>query len=233
MFGFAVDRDIVPSTPCTGVKPPGKEVRRYRILTDAEISTFWHGLDKARMTDHVRLALKLQLATAQRRGEVVEAPWSEFDLEKKLWVISADRAKNGIAHSVPLNDLALALLAEARPLSDGKGWLFPSPRKPEQPIAKTLVNHTLSLNQRVVGVDDLRPHDLRRSAASQMTAMGIPRLVVSKILNHSDRSVTAIYDRHSYDQEKRHALDAWGKRLGEIVVGIAEQANVVELAAAQ
>jgi len=65
-----------------------------------------------------------------------------------------------------------------------------------------------------------------------MTAMGIPRLVVSKILNHSDRSVTAIYDRHSYDQEKRHALDAWGNRLGEIVSGVAHSANVVELVAA-
>ena len=50
-----------------------------------------------------------------------------------------------------------------------------------------------------------------------MTALGIPRLTVSKILNHTDRGVTAVYDRHSYLPEKRHALEAWGARLQEIV----------------
>ena len=57
------------------------------------------------------------------------------------------------------------------------------------------------------------PHDLRRTAASHMTGMGISRLVVSKLLNHVETGVTAVYDRHSYDQEKRAALEAWGSRL--------------------
>jgi integrase len=61
------------------------------------------------------------------------------------------------------------------------------------------------------------PHDLRRTAASHMTGMGISRLVVSKLLNHVERGVTAVYDRHSYDQEKRAALEAWGSRLERII----------------
>ena len=52
-----------------------------------------------------------------------------------------------------------------------------------------------------------------------MTGMGIPRLVVGKIHNHTDRDITGVYDRHSYDQEKRRALDAWGRRLEEILSG--------------
>ena len=63
-------------------------------------------------------------------------------------------------------------------------------------------------------------HDLRRTAASRMTGdLGVNRLTVSKILNHVESGVTSVYDRHSYDAEKRHALDAWGRRLEEIVSG--------------
>ncbi len=52
-----------------------------------------------------------------------------------------------------------------------------------------------------------------------MTSMGVPRLTVSKILNHVESGITAVYDRHSYDQEKRQALDLWGQKLLQIVVG--------------
>jgi integrase len=61
------------------------------------------------------------------------------------------------------------------------------------------------------------PHDLRRTAATHMTEMGISRLVVSKILNHVDSHITAIYDRHSYDTEKWNALEAWSNKLKQMI----------------
>jgi integrase len=77
---------------------------------------------------------------------------------------------------------------------------------------------------------DANPHDLRRTAASLMTGMGISRLTVAKILNHVERGVTATYDRHSYDAEKRQALEAWGRRLEEIIANEAvEDRKVVQL----
>ncbi len=63
--------------------------------------------------------------------------------------------------------------------------------------------------------------------------MGIPRLVVSKILNHADREITGVYDRHTYDPEKRHALEAWAAHLESILSGKPKAAdNVVRLATA-
>ena len=50
-----------------------------------------------------------------------------------------------------------------------------------------------------------------------MASMGTPRFVIARILNHVETGVTAVYDRHSYDREKREALDAWGRRLEDIV----------------
>ena len=76
---------------------------------------------------------------------------------------------------------------------------------------------------------DLRLHDLRRTAASLMTGMGISRLTVKKVLNHAERDVTAVYDRHSYDPEKRTALDAWGRRVEAIVVGLPRKGRIVAL----
>ncbi len=78
----------------------------------------------------------------------------------------------------------------------------------------------------------LTPHDLRRTAATGMTALGINRLVVSKILNHVENSVTAIYDRHTYDAEKRHALEAWAAHLEGILSSKPKADNVVMLATA-
>ena len=66
-------------------------------------------------------------------------------------------------------------------------------------------------------VANCTPHDFRRTAASLMTGMGVSRLTVKKLLNHVDNEITAVHDRHSYDSEKRLALEAWGRRVEEIV----------------
>ncbi len=50
-----------------------------------------------------------------------------------------------------------------------------------------------------------------------MTGTGTTRLVVAKILNHVGVGVTKVYDRHSYDREKRRVLDLWSSRLVEII----------------
>jgi integrase len=69
---------------------------------------------------------------------------------------------------------------------------------------------------------DFVPHDFRRTAATQMTGMGISRFVVGRILNHAEPGVTAVYDRSSYDMEKRDALDRWSKKLTMIIINIKE-----------
>ena len=74
------------------------------------------------------------------------------------------------------------------------------------------------------------PHDLRRTAASFMTSMGISRLVVSKILNYVESGITAVYDRHSYDAEKRQALVRWAGKMDEILGASRSRSNVIRIA---
>ncbi len=234
MFNFAISRDLLDTTPVAMVRPPAKETQRERVLSPEEIRVFWKGIDEGLISPGIRLALKLQLATAQRKGEWVGAALSEFDLEEEnVWIIPAARAKNGKAHRVPLSPLAVSLIKEAQKLADGSEWLFPSPRggvpvRPEAvnkalyracvPIAERPKGDRLS-KKPVLSLTDIVPHDLRRTAASNMAALGINRLVISKILNHVESSVTSIYDRHGYDDEKRHALEVWAAHLQGILSG--------------
>jgi integrase len=117
---------------------------------------------------------------------------------------------------VPLSPLTLELLQAAKNITGDSPWVFPSPQT-DRHITPEAVDHAL----RRPGLEALGftfvPHDLRRTAASHMTGMGISRLVVSKILNHVERGITAVYDRHSYDREKRQALEAWALKLKAII----------------
>ncbi len=236
MFGWALSRDIVSANPCAGVKAPGQETRRDRVLIVDEIASLWRALDNPELaiSKTIRLALKLQLATGQRKGEVVGAEWAEFDLDEKVWTIPAGRAKNKLAHRVPLSPLALSVLRAANieqqkgAALDAPSWLFPSPRT-GSPVTGPAVDHAMRNNRDALGTGDATPHDLRRTAASHMTSIGISRLVVSKILNHAEPGVTAVYDRHSYDREKRAALDAWSSRLEEIIGARLDHADSVAL----
>ena len=229
MFNFAVDRAILESSPCLRVKAPGLLNQRERVLSDEEVKALWTGLDKAATAPGTRLALKLQLVTAQRKGEVALLRWEQIDWNAAVWTIPGETAKNGKAHCVPLSPLALALLRQAKELAAGSVWVFPGPRhNGAAPIGATAADHAMRKALPVLGLADVTPHDLRRTAASHMTALGVPRLIVAKILNHVDRSVTAIYDRHSYDPEKRAALEQWARKLRALV---ATDGNVIQLRA--
>ncbi len=228
IYNWGMSEDLVPANPCGGIKAPGKETQRDRVLSEAELQAFLTNLTTAALAEESRLALRLQLLTAQRCGEVLALRWSEIDLEAGWWTIPAAKAKNRKSHRVPLSAQAVDVLRAARALNPDRETVFPSPRG-DKPMVETAVGRALARNMTHLGVDAFTPHDLRRTAASLMTGMGVSRLVVSKLLNHSDAAVTAIYDRHSYDAEKRDALERWGRKVsaletaakhGLVVVGV-------------
>jgi len=140
MFNWAVEKDILQHTPCTGVKLPTPKQSRNRVLNEAEIKTFWVNLDNCAMSDEIRSALKLILVTAQRPGEVIGIHTSEIDGD--WWNIPAERAKNGKAHRVFLTSLAekiiqqtIAAVKESRKIQadqEYSGFIFPTPHKSKE-----------------------------------------------------------------------------------------------------
>ncbi len=206
------------------IEAPAKENRRDRYLSKEEIKIFWYGLDNAPMSLAIKLALKFLLATAQRKSEVISAEWSEIDFATSVWTIPAGKAKNGFAHRVPLSKLALEVLAEIKKISGVSRWLFPSERT-DAPIRGQSVDHALRRSLHIFSeVKSFCVHDCRRTAATHMASLRISGETVSRILNHAKKGVTEQhYIKHSYDDEKRNALELWARKLKEIITN--EQVN--------
>jgi integrase len=207
MLSFAVDQELIEHNPAARLgRPGGAEQSRDRVLTDAEIRTLWGSF--AALSAEMGAFFKLRLVTAQRGGEVSSMRWQDVDLDSGWWTIPATRAKNKLAHRVPLSATAIDIItalrtdgvkADAYVLAGARG------RRQQTEAAATFT------------VKDFRGHDLRRTAASLMAGGGVSRLVISRLLNHVETGVTAIYDRHSYDAEKRAALTWWDAKLAAIL----------------
>jgi len=133
MFNWGVDQGVLDASPCVGVKRPGKEVRRERTLSDDELRALWNGLQQAGIAGDTAAALKLQLLTACRIGEICGAQWSEIDLAKAEWLIPGKRAKNGRECLVPLSENAIEIL---KAQDQSGAHVFPAAREEILPSAR-------------------------------------------------------------------------------------------------
>ena len=221
MFNWAAAPDralVLPHhNPCRGLEPPAPERQRERVLGAAELRAIWRALDGEPAPNAA--LFRLYLLTAQRGGELRTMAWADVDLDAAWWIIPGERSKNGRSHRVPLSPPAVAILRELwRARTRDVRWVFPTPRGSASGYRERIYKVVDRL-RRATGIADFTPHDLRRTAASHMTSMGIPRDTVAKLLNHRERGVTAVYDRYGYDREKREAVGLWAARLEEIARG--------------
>ena len=108
LFGWAVEKDRITANPCDGLKPPTKERARDRVLSDLEIGAFWTATGE--LDWPFGPLFRLLLLTAQRRDEVATIEWAELDLEKRLWSLPREKAKNDQGHDVHLSAQALDIL---------------------------------------------------------------------------------------------------------------------------
>jgi integrase len=191
---------------------PSPENKKARFLLEDEVRTLWEALDQARMTEGMKQALRLILATGQRPGEVIGMHHREID--GAWWTIPAERAKNKREHRVFLSDLAKDLIGTL----PAEGFLFPSPRG-NGAIQVNALAHAVRRNNYCGITEAWTPHDLRRTCASHLGAAGYADEVIGRILNHTRQGVTARYNRHAYDQEIEVALSAWGRKVARIVAG--------------
>ena len=228
MFNWAVEKDILQYTPCTGVKLPSPKVARDRVLSENEIKALWNNLKSCYASDEVQRALKLILVTGQRPGEVAGMHTREID--GRWWTIPAEKAKNGRSHRVYLTDTALDIIGP----TDYSGFVFPSPLKvKEKPIEanalvvavkrnlafKTKDDNGNEAEVNRLGVEPVTPHDLRRTAATFMAKMGVMDEVIDAVLNHVKQGVIKVYNQYRYDKEKQAALEAWSRKLESIITG--------------
>lgn len=221
MFNFAQDRELLTDakgvehpSPATRITRPGQETQRDHVLNEDELRSLWASFDA--LEPAMAAFYKLRLLTAQRGGEVSSMRWQDVDLAARWWTIPAGHSKNKLAHRVPLNATVVTLL-EALKLTAAEDAVYVLGAAHRSKGAGARGKRQQSEAAATFAVDDFKGHDLRRTAASLMAGGGISRLTISKVLNHVERSVTAVYDRHSYDPEKAAALAWWDAKLTAIL----------------
>ena len=161
----------------------------------------------------------MQLLTAQRPGEVRRMRWADVDLDNGWWSIPGAVAKNTRPHRVPLTKAVVEILERRRELADEDALFVFENRRGAGSIAHR-GKKAASILCRGLSFE-FRAHDLRRTAATRMAEVGVPRDHIAKVRNHVEGgpAATRVYDRYAYDAEKRQALERWAQRLTAIIEG--------------
>jgi integrase len=219
IFNWAVDEEIIESSPAMRLQRPGEEKDRERVLSAEEIAVLWPAF--TRLGYPFGNLYKIMLCTGQRRGEVASMKWSQIGADG--WRLPAASAKTKVGHLVPLSSLAREIIAGLPQIGD---YVFRAHRDaPLQGWSKAKAK----LDGLVTLPESWQVEDMRRSAATHMRSLGVDRLVIDKILNHAEQGVTKVYDRWSADPEKAAAMERWANRLREIISGTVDS-NVVAFA---
>jgi integrase len=237
LFAWVQRQEIITSDPTALVDKVIREQARDRVLNEQEIGLFWSACEVAGWP--FGPMGKLLLLTAQRRNEVGGMRWGELDLEKRIWTIPRERAKNNRAHEVYLSDLALEVIDRLPRLETEPGFVFTTTGYSHisgYGKARATLHEIMKAQLRQETSDEAATiaqwtfHDLRRTAATGMARLNMPPHVVDRILNHTAgtiRGVAAVYNRFEYLAERKAALEAWGRFVEELI-----RPNVVRLASA-
>lgn len=209
LFTWAVERDMIPSSPCAGIRPPARTIERDRVLTEAEIAAVWAASHQ--LPAPYGQMYRMFLLTGQRRSEVATMRWSE--VTDDLWLIPREKVKKDRPHSVPLSATAAATLASL-PRYGPDGFVFSTTggKSASSNFAKVKAEM-----DRLSGTSGWTIHDIRRTVRSKLAELGVPEVVARKVVNHEAGKVDRIYNRHEYLAEKREALTKWETVLTSMV----------------
>lgn len=232
-FGWCISKEIATINPFDGTRAI-KEVSRDRVLTEDELRLLLRAI--ATLDQPRRQYVELLLQTAQRYSEVADMLVSELSLSSSepLWTLPSTRMKSGKAHTVPLTPRVIEII-NSLPRHAGSARIFEtfSATHLKAAIDAALLKAALEdAEARGVAPTDVTIahwtlHDLRRSAATHMSRLGVDVIVIERVLGHTMRGVMATYQRNTFDNEKRAALTVWSDYLSGLLRPSAS--NVVPL----
>ena len=252
LFRVAVSRGDLERSPLDGLEPPRAPASRDRVLDDDELVTIWRASET--LGYPFGPYYLLLILTGQRREEVAGLEWSELQRKGALWTLPAARAKNSVVQLVHLTDAAIEKLdgmpgvkrAGGKVSWPTKGFVFSTNGKTsvsgyskakarlDAAIEKLRVEEAGEGARKPVPFKPWRVHDLRRTLATGMQRLGVRFEVTEAVLNHisgAKAGVAGIYQRHDWRDEKRVALEAWGRHVAGLLAP-AEASNVVPISKA-
>jgi integrase len=210
MFSLAMAWGWCDDNPVKGIQKYPEE-KRDRWLNEEEMEKLWQILDQ-HPNHPTAYIFKFLLLTGARKGEVINATWDQFDLEKGVWTKPAHLTKQKRKEHLPLSQKALDILYEIQKFKvSDSDYLFPG-RLPGEPLkdVKKFWGNVL----KKAGIDNVRIHDLRHTHASHLVSSGLSLSIVGRLLGHTQAATTQRY-AHLADEPLRQAANLFGDKIGK------------------
>jgi integrase len=222
MYKFGIQQQLVEANPVQLLfAPGGQEKPRDRALSDKELAALLADLDdvfkRAPITSRV---IRIALYTACPRSELALAKWSDLTLDgdAPLWRVPPENSKTDVEYLIPLVPAAVREFQQLKkragrsryvlPTADGDGPIEP------RLLTRSVARHLDTLAEHKVEAFTL--HDLRRTVRTGLARLKVQAHIAERVLNHAQPGVAAVYDVHTYLEEKRDALDKWAAHLKEL-----------------
>jgi integrase len=212
-FRWCVGRDIIEANPATDLPKVTSERKRDRVLSDDELAAIWQAAEQLGWP--FAQAIQLLILTGGRREEIGSLRWSE--IAGDVINLKGERTKNAEPHTIPLSKSATNIIKQMPRVANSERVFSTN--------GKTSISgwsRAKAKLDEVAGVEDWRLHDLRRTVATGLQKLGVNLQTIEAVLGHTSGSrsgVVGVYQRHSFDAEKRAALDAWGQHVTRLVAG--------------
>ena len=208
MFNLAIEWKWRPDNPAKGIERY-QEQKRERWLSDEELRHLCAVLDEHPNTRAAN-AVRLQLLTGARLGEVLTSRKEDFDLHRGIWTKPSHQTKQKRTEHLPLSSQALILVTLIIETSDaGSAFLFPG-NKPGQPLRE--IKKFWSAVMRKAGIANYRRHDNRHTYASHLVSSGLSLEIVGRLLGHTTTTTTKRY-AHLADDPLRAAANRFGSKI--------------------
>ena len=208
LFRWARRRRYITHSPCEGLQLPSRLVARSRVLSDEELARVLKGATSYPFG----MIVQLLILTGQRRREIGGLRWDYIDEKGRTITLPASLTKNKRQHMFPYGNMCAEVLSGI-PKVD-KTYLFPARGNSEHSYSGW--SKGKAALDKACPIKPWTLHDLRRSVATNLAALGVPPHVTERLLNHVSGTVSgvaAIYNRHAYMIEMREALDAWERKV--------------------
>lgn len=217
IFKHGIAKHVVLINPCLGItaaaicEPPTPTRLRLK-LTLEELKKILPALPTIGIQNAI--AIKILLVTCVRINELVKAKWSDIDFKKAEWRIPDANSKTSKGFTIPIPVVAIGWFLELRKYAFDSEYVLPARSEVSKNPHILPLTISVSINKLCKKLDDVRrftPHDLRSTARSHLTGLGINLIVAERCLNHSLGGLVEIYDQHDYMSERRVALELWAE----------------------
>ena len=211
-----------PTFALQGALLPPNTKSRAAITDEKRLGALLRSIDDFNGFPTIRAALQFLALTFARPGEVRGATRNEFNFEKSVWRISAERTKTRKPHDVPLSRQALAVVRDIWPLSEHFTLVFPSIISMKAPLSENTFNSTL--RRLGYGRDEMSPHGFRSSASTILNEHGFNPDVIEAALGHQEQNaIRRAYNRAIYWPERVALMQKWADMLDEFRLDLAER----------